>query len=225
LDDLFPEIKSYVISDVFSDSYKNHTFMTYNNEDFYWKHWVENLEKIPCKYFIYMQDDFFLYKKPDIEALEKYIAFLEERRDFSFVRLIANSKLPLDQILIGWGKNDLYLLPLGDPQIFAMQATIWRKDKFLELYKEVKSNDFREKEDYTRASIKLNLQGSYVYSREPKRGMFHYDSSVFPYVATGLIRRKWNTLEYPKELDWLTKKYGIDMTVRGFFNPSEPQEW
>ena len=33
-----------------------------------------------------------------------------------------------------------------------------------------------------------------------KRGKYHYDSSVFPYVCTAVIKGKWNFKEYKKEL-------------------------
>jgi hypothetical protein len=119
----------------------------------------------------------------------------------------------------------LFDLPAGNQFVFAMQPTIWRKDTFLALYKEVASDDFREKQAYVDATVKLRISGVYVYQGESKRGFFHYNSNIFPYTATGLVRRKWNTLEYQKELKELTTKYKIDMSIRGFFDPNEPQEW
>ena len=35
---------------------------------------------------------------------------------------------------------------------------------------------------------------------DKKRGKFHYDSSVYPYVCTAVIKGKWNFKEYKKEL-------------------------
>jgi hypothetical protein len=54
----------------------------------------------------------------------------------------------------------------------------------------------------------------YSHQQEPRRGMFHYDSSVYPYVATAICKGKWNLSEY-KELEQLLKDYNIDWRVRG----------
>jgi len=220
LDALLPEMKSYVISDSIPKAFFHHKFLLYKNPDWYWKHWCENLESIPCEYFIYMQEDFFLYERPDLTSMQRYSDFLNVHPELSFVRLNAHSELPKQHI-----EQDLFSLPAGNPYVFSMQPTIWRKNIFLKLYNEVKSEDFREKQTYIDATVKLNISGVYVYNNEPKRGIFHFDSQVFPYIATGLIRRKWNTVEYPEELTLLTKKYGIDMNIRGYYNPAEAQEW
>lgn len=53
------------------------------------------------------------------------------------------------------------------------------------------------------------------FGNEKKRGISHYDSPVFPYIATAINKGKWNLSEYPVELNFLFKKYSIDPTVRG----------
>ena len=46
---------------------------------------------------------------------------------------------------------------------------------------------------------------------DKKRGKYHYDSSVFPYVCTAVIKGKWNFKEYKKELYeiFYNKKFNI----------------
>ena len=46
---------------------------------------------------------------------------------------------------------------------------------------------------------------------DKKRGKFHYDSSVYPYVCTAVIKGKWNFKEYKKELFeiFYNKKFNI----------------
>jgi hypothetical protein len=220
LDELLPEMKSYVISDVVPNSFFHHKFIQYKNSDWYWKQWCDSLTQIACKYFIYLQEDFFLYGRPDLSCIQYCLCFLDCHPELSFIRLCAHDRLPKDKI-----ESNLFDLPAGNQFVFAMQPTIWRKDTFLALYKEVASDDFREKQAYVDATVKLRISGVYVYQGESKRGFFHYNSNIFPYTATGLVRRKWNTLEYQKELKELTTKYKIDMSIRGFFDPNEPQEW
>jgi len=43
----------------------------------------------------------------------------------------------------------------------------------------------------------------------------HWDSSIYPYVATAIVKGKWNTSQYSKELNILFKDYDIDPSVRG----------
>ena len=50
---------------------------------------------------------------------------------------------------------------------------------------------------------------------EVKRGVFHCDSIVFPYIATAISKGKWNTSEYKKELNFLFKEYNINPKERG----------
>jgi len=55
----------------------------------------------------------------------------------------------------------------------------------------------------------LGVQGLYHYDNVLKRGMHHYDSSVFPYTASALVKGKWCS-EYKNELTELLRMYDID---------------
>ena len=48
-----------------------------------------------------------------------------------------------------------------------------------------------------------------------KRGLYHYDSTIFPYIATAINKGKWNMSEYSKELDFLFKEYNVNPFERG----------
>ena len=50
---------------------------------------------------------------------------------------------------------------------------------------------------------------------EVKRGLYHCDSIVFPYIATAINKGRWNTSEYRKELTLMFSKYDINPTIRG----------
>ena len=50
---------------------------------------------------------------------------------------------------------------------------------------------------------------------ERKRGLYHYDSLVFPYIATAINKGKWNYNEYQKELDIFFTEYEINPFERG----------
>jgi hypothetical protein len=59
--------------------------------------------------------------------------------------------------------------------------------------------------------------GHYMVSlgNERRRGIYHNDSSVFPYIATAINKGKWNYYEYEKELNILFNIYNINPFERG----------
>jgi hypothetical protein len=221
LDEFLPDIESHVLSNEYSDvKYNRHTFHLYIDNEPHWWQWVGFLKTLSCPYFLYMQEDFFLYKQPNLDILRSYINFLDENKEYSYVRLIANKFLKRNLI-----KDNLYRIESEDPYIICMQPTIWRTSEFIKVFSTVKVADYTgdEGKKINEAAVLNNIVGSYSYHGEPLRGEAHYDSTIFPFVATGLVRRKWNTVEYKEELDFLTKKYGIDMSTRGHFNLNEKQ--
>ena len=50
---------------------------------------------------------------------------------------------------------------------------------------------------------------------EDKRGMYHFDSKVFPYTATAIVKGKWNFSEYSRELKEVLAECSIDINIRG----------
>ena len=53
------------------------------------------------------------------------------------------------------------------------------------------------------------------FGNEKQRGIYHYDSLVFPYIATAINKGKWNMSEYSNELDKLFGEYNINPFERG----------
>jgi hypothetical protein len=50
---------------------------------------------------------------------------------------------------------------------------------------------------------------------EKRRGAYHYDSFVYPYVATAINKGKWNLNEYTEELNPIFAEYNINPFERG----------
>ena len=62
----------------------------------------------------------------------------------------------------------------------------------------------------------MNMQGLFCYYGEDKRGLYHYDSKVFPHISTALVKGRWNMSEYPQEMTELIKEYKINIMNRGW---------
>ncbi len=202
--------KIYFISDKhYENPVIDKTFI-YKNSEPYYKAWLNCLENISEDYFIYLQEDLILYDDVQIENLKKYISILENNKNFDFIRLIKSGKKFSDEPFL----NELYYVNKSSFPQFSMQPTIWKKSRFIELYKKVQAEKWFESEDYEKACNLLNIKGFFTYSGEKKRGG-HFDSNIYPYIATAVIKGKWNISEYKHELKNIFKTYNIDPAIRG----------
>ena len=200
----------YLIADKEPKNFGISGLNIYNNKEPYYKVWIDSLNKFNSDYFIYLQEDFFLYSDVNEDKLNEYLKFLKKNTEYSFVRLIKSGVLNNKKIT-----NNLYEIESTNKDVFSMQSTIWRTKDYIKLLDKVKDDKWLENEKYVKASIELNIKGLYHYDNEPKRGMAHYDSNVYPYIATALVRGKWNLSEYKNELGFILKENNIIFEKRG----------
>lgn len=202
------DIPLYKISDYQSDH-------IYSNNEPYYRHWIEALENIREDYFIYNQDDFFLYADVNSQKIYELVDMLDDS-DWSYIRLI-KSGINLSTSKPDLGAENLYIIGDASHPQYAMQATIWKKQKFMEMYAKAAQAKWFECEEYNKVCRQLNIAGLYYYSGEGKRGRNHYDSTIYPYVATAIVGGQWNLGEYPSELSKILKEYQIDPCDRGIY--------
>ena len=62
-----------------------------------------------------------------------------------------------------------------------------------------------------------NSGGDFMYKteNEVKRGVYHCDSIIFPYISTAIVKGKWNESEYKNELNSVFTEFNINKTIRG----------
>ena len=205
-------LKSIVFSDIECTKYKNHKFVKYDNNDPYYKQYLDCLKNVEDDFIIYMQEDFFAYDDIDVEKIKSCMSFLKNT-DYSFVRLIrAGYKTPLDNHI----QDDLYEVDANTSDAFTMQVTLWKKDRLVELYDKVKSEKWYEGENWNSKCQELEIKGVFTYNGENKRGKYHYDSIIFPYTCTGINKGHWNLHQYGKFLIDAFKEYDTDTSKRGF---------
>ena len=184
----------------------------YENQEPYYESWLKCLSSIPYDYFIYLQEDFILYDHVNQEKINQYLNFLKTNQEFSFIRLLKSGSLNQNKVL-----DTLYEIESTNSDIFSMQATIWRKDDYVKIMNGTKNKIWLENETYRNFMIQNNLKGLYHYDGENKRGLNHFDSSIYPYIATALVRGKWNLSEYNKEILSLVNQYKINIDDRGIY--------
>ena len=95
--------------------------------------------------------------------------------------------------------------------------TIIKKDKLMKIYKHTKGQSIWEFENNSNSLMQyLNYSSCYYHEgTENKRGMFHWDSIIYPYIATAVVKGKWDYESYPNILKSLHSEYKIDPTMRG----------
>ncbi len=162
--------------------------ITYNDSLPYASRLLSCLSDIKTDTFIFLHEDFILYDVPDFRKIEYLNFFLRANPEYPFIRLIKTDE---KNSILG-PENRLFLTS----NYFAIQATIFYKDylqKYLAKYPSLSIWDLE--------SVRNDNpnKGLYYFNNEPKRGAAHYDSSIFPYMATAIVKGKWNT-EYKKEL-------------------------
>lgn len=204
------DLPLYMISDKEVSNVNLSGLFIYNNEDPYYKVWVDALTRFNSEYFIYLQEDFFLYQDVDKEKLNEYLEFLKNNPEYSFVRLLKSGDLGQTKL-----SDTLYEIEASNPFIFAMQATIWRTSDYISLMESVKEDKWLETPKYAYTMNRLGIKGAYHYDNEPKRGGNHYDNNVYPYIATALVKGKWITSEYSNELTPILNENNIDINKRG----------
>lgn len=204
--------KHYIISDVSSNTFPDgSTTFIYKNTDPFYIVWEECLSSIQDEFFIYMQEDFFVYKPIDLKLMKFYKDILKSNTNISYIRLIKSGIQSNDTLNI----NTLYQVNYNEDYAFSMQPTIWRTEAFLNIQKtHIQQIPWDEPKIDGQVLGGLDIYGLYHYDNEPKRGLAHYDSNVFPYIATALVKGKWNTKEYPELLNILNE-YKIDVNIRG----------
>jgi len=200
----------YFISDIPIPNFPQEKVFIYKNEDLYYKVWIDALNKFKLDTFIYLQEDFVLYDNVDSNAINKYNYYIKQS-DYSFVRLLKCGNLNNNKIY-----DTLYEIESLNADIFAMQATIWKTSDFIKLYDYSKPSNWRDEPLCGSGMRALQMRGLYHYNEERKIGLNHYDSKIYPYIATALVMGKWNIFEY-SELDGILNTYNIDKKKRGLY--------
>ena len=195
----FPQIKGYLLIDKLDSVIPSNHEVVYYDDDFsYYKHCLNAMTAIEEDYLIYMQDDYFFFSEPNLNVLNKSLSRLKSD-NLDFIRLIrsGDSKIVANEIF--------HKIPNNSKYLFSTQATLWKKTALLKLlsttYYKHKSDDIWASEPrLNQFAQELNLRGLFLYNNEPKIGKNHWNSNYFPYIATAIVKGKWNFQEYKNEL-------------------------
>jgi hypothetical protein len=196
--------KVYVAVNKEDELLSEYNQIIYDDSKLYTQRWTEILELIEEETFMFMHEDMILFDKVDFQWLEKYIGYVKDNLAESIKLILAGDRF--DE----WSVDKT--LVTNQYAKFSIQPTITQKRVFQQLVENLSPMNIWEFEE---AIVSSGRDFMVKIGNENKRGIYHYDSPVFPYIATAINKGKWNTTEYQKELDELFKEYNVNPFERG----------
>lgn len=215
----FPNKKVYVISDIKEGLPSYCHILEYSEEDDYRTQFLKGIQQVREEFCINFNEDYIFYDDVDTEKLEYCLNYLEKNGEMSFIRLMKGIEYAEPKVA-----SNVYLMNNKNMYFFSQISSLWRTRDLELIHARSPRSGMAFKKAGPQMELvgnvtcrELNIKGAFYYSGESKRGMHHYDSSVLPFIATAIIKGKWNLLEYPEELGSLLAEYGIDPTIRGLY--------
>jgi len=198
------DTKVYVAVNEDDTQISDYIRIIYDDTKQYTERWKEILDKVEEETFMFMHEDMILFDKLNFQMLEKYVSYVNDEMLDSVKLILAGDifeQWPIDNTLVS-----------NQYSKFSIQPTVTRKDIFKQKVNEVSSLNiwqFEEAITTTGRDFMVRIGG------ERKRGLYHYDSLVFPYIATAINKGKWNLNEYMDELNPMFEEYNINPFERG----------
>jgi hypothetical protein len=215
----FPNQKIYVFSDENNGLPTNVIPIIYSNEDSYRTQYLNCIMHVEEEYCLTLNEDYILYDYVSVDKIIRCIDFLDNNKSFSFTRLTKGIEYGEPEI-----SPNFYEMNNKNMWFFSQVATIWRTLDLKMVHEYCPESGMAFKVAGPQLELVandvcryLNLKGTFYYEGEVKRGQSHYDSNIFPYIATACIKGKWNLLEYEKELQPLLDTYNVDKNIRGIY--------
>ena len=120
--------------------------------------------------------------------------------DYSFVRLCRTGNCGLLKLK---DYESLFDIHPQSPDFFAVQPTLWKREEFIKFLE--KSGDLSIWDlELNGGKIEHGIKGLMHFAEEGSRGG-HFNSKAWPYVATAIVKGKWNFKEYYFELNNIEK--------------------
>jgi hypothetical protein len=196
--------KVYVAVNKEDELLSEYNQIIYDDSKPYTQRWVEILELIEEETFMFMHEDMILFDKVDFQSLEKYIGYVKDNLVESIKLILAGDRF--DE----WSVDKT--LVTNQYAKFSIQPTITQKRVFQQLVENLPPMSIWE---FEKAIVSSGRDFMVRVGNEKKRGLYHYDSPILPYIATAINKGKWSYTEYQNELDSLFKEYNINPFERG----------
>lgn len=215
----YPGNKVYVFTDDGEGIPDSCEVVRYDPRDNFRTQYLRCLKSVKEDFLLNFNEDYILYGDVEKDAINEYVSLLAKDDAISFIRLTRGSNITPSKYK---NREDLFFLDNKAEYFYSQTVAIWKKsvlEKIHEMGPDVHIAGKRTKLQFeveaNKVCSRLDIKGLLSYRNEPKRGLVHYDSSIVPYIASALVKGKWNLGEYEKELAPILMEYGIDYKKRG----------
>lgn len=199
-----PHNKIYVCVNKNDEILSEYSIILYDDSKTYTERLLNCINKFEEDVFLFIHEDMILYDAPNNEKLNEYYSYVKNKKADSIKLIYAGSKYARSDFDITLVKNEF--------SKFSIQPTIISKNHIIKILSKIGCLNIW---DFEKAVLQTELDFMVYRGDENKRGIYHYDSFVYPYIATAINKGKWNVSEYKIEIDSLFKDYDINSNIRG----------
>lgn len=200
-----PNQKVYVLSNSEHGEIPNeYTTIVYDDSKVYTERLKQCLSQIDEDVVLFQHEDMILFNEPKFQLFDKYINYVKSEMADSVKMIYVHENdvvSELDSTLISNSYSK-----------FSIQPTLIKLKNFVSLLNSTEPLNIWDFE------LAVPAEGKHYMVRlgdEKKRGLYHSDSIIYPYIATAITKGMWNYGEYTLEFDKMFKEYGINPFERG----------
>jgi hypothetical protein len=196
--------------------------IVYDESESYTNRLLSCLEKIFASHIFFEHEDMIILSSPEVSQLRIFAKMLKKnsldefrRSKFDVIRLVNGGKYFSTRVN---NKETGFLRRISrfSPWIVSIQPSLWSRNSLISLLRLHQNQSIWEFESEAQRSMrKFKFRSALLVEHTAKRGSSHFDSDIYPYLATAIVKGKWNLLEYGDELTRLAKEYGVDLKIRG----------
>ena len=207
--------KKYLFTDQSTQDLDNDWIVIkYDDSLSYQKRMLHCLAQVEEEIVLFHHEDMFLYDAPNKEKINQIVHLVKEG-EIDIVKLARASYDENHPLINNTNHPDVYENPQN--LRFAIQPSVCNKEKLMSIYSKTYGNNIWEFESNSSMICEyLGIKTCMTWQEcDNKRGMFHWDSSIYPYFATAIVKGKWYTSDYGDSLRNVVEEHGIDINLRG----------
>ena len=188
---------------------KDFQTVTYTDSDKYAKRLRNCLNSVKEDYVLIHHEDMIFYDDVDLEQFSYYFEILKSNPEFSYIKMFRGG---VSQAYPEKFSEGIYKLQNDEIYLFAVQPAIWKKTDLMKILDQSIDNSIYEMEN---GSSKYMMENKYkcLFAwnelEDKKRGLYHWDNSKYPFIATALIKGHWNESEYDIEIKNIKLEYNF----------------
>ena len=190
-------------------------WLVYDEDKAYSDRLTQVIEEVSEEIVFFTHEDMPLLSTPRTDHLFEAKDVLIARQNLACARLIRVALLRWPFAAYRVGFRAFSKIPRYSKWQVTVQPTIWKRSSFVRFLEEVRGMSVWEFETASaKAMRRIKLRALQPKFSGVRRGRHHRDSAVYPYVATAIVKGKWNFSEYP-ELEKILETNGLDPRARG----------